>query len=114
LDLSPLQLLDGSALLLDERGFLVERERWTPAVAEALAGRDGVVLEADHWVMMNLLRDYFDEFQVEPPMRALLQRLRQQTGDPDWDSRRLYRLFPQGPVREGSRYAGLPIPLSCI
>lgn len=109
-----LQLADGSRIALDEHGHLCDRACWSPAVAEALAERDGVALTPAHWAVLMVLRDWFEEFRVEPPMRALLQRLRERTGDASHGSRDLYRLFPQGPVRQGSRYAGLPIPLSCI
>lgn len=109
-----LQLADGSTVALDEHGFLAKREQWTPEVAVAFATRDGTSLSAAHWQVLEVLRDWFDEYQGEPPMRALLQRLKQRSNNPDYGSRDLYRLFPDHPVREGSRYAGLPIPLSCI
>ncbi|MBT8061819.1 MAG: TusE/DsrC/DsvC family sulfur relay protein, partial [Gammaproteobacteria bacterium] len=77
-------------------------------------GRDGIELSDRHWLVIEILRNYFDEFGIETPMRVLVSRLKT-CGGADWaNSRALYRLFPEGPVRQGSRYGGLPIPLSCI
>ena len=109
-----LQLADGRTLVLDEHGFLAHREEWSPEVAEAFATRDGIELGAAHWQVLEVLREWFAEYQLEPPMRALLRRLKERSNNPDYGSRDLYRLFPDHPLREGSRYAGLPIPLSCI
>ena len=109
-----LQLADGRTLALDEHGFLAHREQWSPEVAVAFATRDGIELGTAHWQVLEVLREWFAECQLEPPMRALLRRLKERSNNPDYCSRDLYRLFPDHPLREGSRYAGLPIPLSCI
>lgn len=79
-----------------------------------MAELDGIELRAEHWHVIRILRDYFEEFGIETPMRVLVSRLRDRMSDATLGSRDLYRLFPQGPVRQGSRYGGLPIPLSCI
>jgi tRNA 2-thiouridine synthesizing protein E len=51
---------------------------------------------------------------MAPGMRLLLKALATELG-PDWGtSRRLYRLFPEGPAKQACRYAGLPKPVSCI
>lgn len=109
-----LVLPDGSELGLDRHGHLADPARWSPEVARAFAMRDGVPLVDQHWAVLELLREYHAEFGIEPPMRALLQRLRVRLDDPGLGSRDLYQWFPEGPVRQGSRWAGLPIPLSCI
>ena len=109
-----LSLPDGSSLALDRHGHLVDPSLWRPGVAEAFAALDGVSLADAHWVVLEVLREFHAEFGIEPPMRALLQRLRERLECPDLASRDLYRWFPEGPIRQGSRYAGLPLPLSCI
>ena len=109
-----LTLADGTRLSLDADGYLEDWQAWTPTVAEALAARDQVVLERGHWDVLNVLRDFFGEYGITPPMRAILRRLRERSGDPGLDSRALYRLFPEGPIPQGTRYAGLPKPVSCV
>lgn len=109
-----LELADGAWVEIDDRGYLLDAAAWTPAVTEAMAAADGVELSADHWAVLGLIRDYFREYEIEPPMRALVRAVRERLGEDKGNSRFLYRLFPQGPGTQGVRYAGLPRPLSCV
>lgn len=104
---------DGERLELDERGYLVDAAAWTPAVAEAMARADGVELQPAHWQVIGILRRFHDDHGIEPPMRSLLRLLGEATGTRP-GSRELYRLFPDGPIPQGCRYAGLPCPVSCL
>lgn len=105
---------DGRRLLLDEHGHLADWHGWCPAVARAFAVEEGLDLTPEHVQVLQVFRDYFERYSVDPPMRALLQILSGNASGRDWRSRDLYRLFPQSPARQGSRLAGLPKPLSCI
>lgn len=109
-----LQLPGGDSLLLDEKGYLLDYAAWSPLVAETMAANDGIRLGADHWVVLHLFRDYFEAHEIEPPMRALVNKARESLGEEKGNSRYLYRLFPDGPGTQACRYAGLPRPLSCV
>ena len=109
-----LELDNGLRLPLDEHGFLLNREDWSESVAEQFARNDEIHLTEGHWLVIRILRAYFENFEIEPPMRALVKELRDSDGASIANSLELYRLFPEGPVKQGSRYAGLPIPISCI
>lgn len=109
-----LQLPDGDSLLLDEKGYLLDYAAWTPLVAETMAANDGIRLDDDHWVVLQLFRDYFETHEIEPPMRALVKKTRESLGEEKGSSRYLYQLFPDGPGTQACRYAGLPRPLSCV
>lgn len=103
-----------SELALDPRGYLQDREAWAPWVAEAMAAEDEITLTAAHWEILDFLRDYYDEFQMAPPMRVLVKAVAVRLGQEKAESRYLYRLFPDGPAKQACRYAGLPRPVSCI
>lgn len=109
-----LQLPGGERVAIDEKGYLTDWRSWTPAVAFAMAVADGIDLTEDHWQVLKLFRQYFEAYEIEPPMRALVRLLRAQWGDEKGNSRYLYRLFPDGPGTQACRYAGLPRPVSCI
>ncbi len=111
---SILELPGGETVPIDEKGYLLDPARWSPAVAETMARADGLVLTDDHWTILEIFREYHDSFEIEPPMRALVQRARARLGDDKGSSRHLYRLFPDGPGTQACRYAGLPRPLSCV
>jgi tRNA 2-thiouridine synthesizing protein E len=109
-----LHLDSGEKISLDEKGYLLDQAGWTPAVAETMAAADGLELSDDHWVIIALFQQYFEKYEVEPPMRALVRLAREALGDEKGNSRYLYRLFPDGPGLQACRYAGLPRPLSCV
>ena len=109
-----LELPGGGSLPVDEKGYLLDWNDWTPQVAETMASADGVELGSDHWCVLQIFRQYFAEFEIEPTMRALVARVRQKLGEEKGTSRYLYRLFPEGPGTQACRYAGLPRPVSCI
>lgn len=109
-----LQQQDGTSFALDEHGHLKDASEWTRAVAASFAANDGIKLTAVHWTVLEILRDYFQEFEIEPPMRVLVKEMTARGANDFANSLELYRLFPEGPVRQGSKFAGLPLPLSCI
>jgi tRNA 2-thiouridine synthesizing protein E len=109
-----LQLPEGVRLPIDAKGYLMDWQRWSPAVASAMAAADGIELTEDHWLVLRLFREYFEQFEIEPPMRALVRLARERLGEDKGNSRYLYRLFPDGPATQACRYAGLPRPVSCV
>jgi len=109
-----LQLAGGERLAIDEKGYLLDWLAWSPEVAGTMAAADGVVLEADHRAVLKIFREYFEQFEIEPPMRVLVRRSRQVLGEEKGNSRYLCKLFPDGPGTQACRYAGLPRPVSCV
>jgi tRNA 2-thiouridine synthesizing protein E len=82
---------------------------WNRAEAEQLAAVDGIVLSQDHWdVLIYLRRYYLDHGWPTRPDR--LSRELDNAFNERGGSRYLYRLFPAGPLVQGSRIAGLPTP----
>jgi tRNA 2-thiouridine synthesizing protein E len=105
---------DGTGVGLDEKGYLLDATQWTQEVALKMAKDDGIELNPEHWLVLEIFRDYFSRFEIEPPMRVLVRTATEKLGKEQGGSRNLYRLFPAGPIIQASRYAGLPRPLSCI
>lgn len=78
-----------------------------------MAKADGIELSKSHWQLIAAVQLLFDETGDTPPMRLLIKQLRMRL-DSSIDSRFLYRLFPDNPVRQASKYAGLPKPKHCM
>ncbi|KAA3641525.1 MAG: TusE/DsrC/DsvC family sulfur relay protein [Proteobacteria bacterium] len=98
---------------LDEHGHLLDPADWSYQVAEHLAQQDGLTLTSAHKEIIFAVRDIYQETGDTPPMRLLIKVLRQRLHE-NIDSRHLYQLFPDGPVRFASKYAGLPKPKHCM
>lgn len=109
-----LQLSNGSTVGLDENGYLAQWLAWTEEVARAMAAQDEIELQDAHWSVIGVLRDYYGDYEIAPPMRALVKILNERMNEGNIGSRELYRLFPEGPAKQACRYAGLPKPVSCI
>jgi len=114
MSMTRLQLPGGKRVATDEKGYLADYRSWTPEVAAAMAAADGIELTREHWLVLDFFRQYFEKHEVEPPMRVVVRQVRAELGEEKGSSRFLYLLFPDGPTRQASRYAGLPRPLSCI
>ena len=100
-------------IALDEHGHIKNSGDWSPHVSRQMAQLDGIDLTNNHEQIILAVRDIYDETGDTPPMRLLIKVLRQRVDD-SIDSRYLYRLFPDGPVRYASKYAGLPKPKHCM
>ncbi len=98
----------------DAKGYLLDAADWNRALALEMAATDGIQLGPDHWAVLDFFRSYFANYEIEPPMRVLVKWSRDSLGADKGSSRFLYRLFPQGPVIQASRYGGLPRPASCL
>jgi len=106
--------LDLHAWQVDEHGHLLDWRSWTPAFATLKAAQDGHTLSPEHWEILDFLRAYYDAYAMAPPIRLLTKAVSAKLGPEKGNSRYLYRLFPDGPGKQGSCWAGLPKPISCI
>lgn len=98
----------------DDNGYLLDFTQWSRRFAEHVALAEGIVLTADHWAVVEFLRDYHDRFGLSPPMRVLVKAISPLLGEAKASSRRLYQLFPDGPAKQACKVAGLPKPESCL
>ena len=73
-----------------------------------MARADGIQLDENHFEVLWFLKEYYDEYQLAPPVRILTKAIAKRLGKDKGSSRYLYRLFPQGPAKQACRYAGLP------
>jgi len=106
--------VNGQLLSTDEEGYLLNRSDWTIEVATEMATADGVELTDNHWEVIHLLRDYYDNYEIAPAIRILTKAVGKKLGKDKANSRYLYELYPRGPAKQACRYAGLPKPTGCV
>ncbi|MCB1865972.1 MAG: TusE/DsrC/DsvC family sulfur relay protein [Chromatiales bacterium] len=102
-------LRDPDAMQADPEGHLLDLEPWSPAHAAELASGEGLDLGDEHLQVLAFLREQFAEAGPAKHARDLSEMLNEAFAD-QGGSKYLYRLFPKGPVAQGSRLAGLPAP----
>ena len=107
-------LLNQEMPALDQDGHLVNYLDWTPEVARLLAARDQLILEDEHFKVLDGMREYYRRFEHAPATRPLIKFL-MQTVSNDLTNAHLMALFQTGLVaRTLARLAGLPKPANCL
>ena len=87
---------------------------WSESEARAIAQEEGVDLGPDHLEVLRALQEYFSkhdkpEFNSRELHDALDEKFHIKGG-----MKYLYVLLPGGPVAQGCRLAGLPIPPGAV
>ena len=98
----------------DKDGYLKHLNDWNPGVAQWLAQSAGVVLEAEHWEVINALRVFYADTGVSPAMRILVKIVKQKVSLGKGNSIYLLTLFPGSPALLAAKIAGLPRPTNCL
>ncbi len=106
--------VNGNTIETDEEGYLVNLADWNEDVAKEIAKGENVDMTANHWEVVNFLRQYYDEYQIAPAVRVLTKAIGKQLGEEKGNSKYLYELFPYGPAKQACKIAGLPKPTGCV
>lgn len=101
-------------IALDKDGFLVDLDDWSQDVAHALAHNEGIELTAEHWQILELLRAFYQAYQLSPATRPLIKYAALKLGPEKGNSHHLNRLFNGTPAKLAAKLAGLPKPTNCI
>ena len=102
------------SLKVDKEGFLVSLDDWNEQAAETLAAAENITLTEEHWAVIKLLRQFYQEFELSPAMRPLVKYIGQHLGEDKGKSIYLMKLFPGSPAKLASKIAGLPKPDNCL
>ena len=108
------EIRGGGSAGVPDPAFPHAPEGWTRARALEIAQQEGLGLGEEHWAALRALQEYFARHDVTSVnLRelhdALDEKFHRQGG-----IKRLYQLFPGGPVAQGCRIAGLKVPAGAI
>lgn len=98
---------------LTKDGFLADVNAWNMEVAEHLAQLQNITLTDEHWEIIFLLREFYQQYNASPAMRTLVNAVRTKYGEEKGNSIYLHKLFP-GAALQATNIAGLPKPIRCI
>jgi len=101
--------VDGKTVSLNEEGFLEHPEEWDKLIAAALGRQEEGIeeLDAEHWAVIDYIRDFYLKNNLAPMVRKICQA----TG---FTLKHIYELFPSGPAKGACKLAGLPKPDGCV
>jgi tRNA 2-thiouridine synthesizing protein E len=98
----------GIEVEINDEGFLVDKDQWTPEMAEVLASNAGIgPLNERHWKVISFCREDTAKVGQVPGLR----RTSKMSGV---NMKELYELFPKGPGKLAAQVSGLSKPQGCI
>lgn len=108
--------VNGRDIEVDDEGFLVNPDDWTDEVGRELiklheAAGHKKVTEAG-WLLIKCVRNYYEDKLHHPSMNQLMRAYEDKSEEnyakeSDF-KKRLYELFPHGPIAMLAKLAGLP------
>lgn len=104
----------GKTVGLDVNGWLADPQDWDLDVASCIAAIEGIEMTDQHWAVIHILRDYYQQHRKAPLVKVLIEELRRKPGSGKVKSRYLYELYPCGPAHQACKIAGLPTPAGCV
>lgn len=107
-------LFNGQDIATDAQGYLLDSTQWDLALAESIANIETITMTDEHWQVVYFVREFYEEFNTSPAIRALVKAMQNKYGKDKISSRYLYKLFPDGPAKQATKIAGLPKPARCI
>ena len=107
-------VVDGNTIQLSEAGWLENLDEWSEGLAEQVARNEQIPeLTEEHWVIINMAREYFQDNGAVCEPRAFSKLLKAKYGRDKSDQKYIYSLFPQGLIKCANKVAGLPRPKGC-
>ena len=104
----PTKTYAGKEVEVNDEGFLVNPDDWTPEMAQDIANDIELgELSEMHMKVVNFMREEFTSNGQLPTVRAIKNR----GGVPTKD---LYDLFPGGPAKKAAMVGGLGKPQGCV
>lgn len=110
----PIIELNQVSYQVDNEGYLKNIDDWSEAFATLMAERENITLTPEHWEIIQLVREFYQEYKTSPAIRMLVKAMSQKFGEEKGNSRYLQRLFPDGPAKQATKFAGLPKPAKCL
>jgi len=107
-------IFNNQEVLTDSQGYLLDFTQWSQDLAKQIAVEDKFELSDNHWEVILFVRQFYLTYNTSPAIRALTKAMKAEFGEEKANSRYLFRLFPDGPAKQATKYAGLPKPKRCL
>ena len=96
----------GQSVEVNDEGYMVDASQWSKEIAAEIAKEEGIELTEKHYEVLEFLRNANEKGETLTIRRVGKSGIT--------DIRGLYQLFPGGPLKFSSKFAGIPKPASCV
>ncbi len=95
----------------DSEGYLINPEDWDEEIANELAKEESIELNDNCWLVLNMMRDYYNKHKIAPDVRHVIKFLATEDGcDKKTAKNIIFNLFPYGYVKQACKIAGMKRP----
>jgi len=95
----------------DDESYLINPNDWNQTIANELAKEEGIELNDKYWLILNFMRQYYNEHKVAPDVRHITSYLStEHSYDKKQAKQQLFELFPYGYVKQACKIAGMKRP----
>tara|TARA_Y100000389_G_scaffold50874_2_gene46577 strand:- start:990 stop:1316 length:327 start_codon:yes stop_codon:yes gene_type:complete len=94
----------------DSNGFIKDTNMWSIDFAVEVAKEYSLDLTNQHWQIINLIRDLYEETQKVPELRTILKYFKINNSQLNIDRKYIYNLFPYGYGQQACKIAGMREP----
>jgi len=105
--------INGKAVEIDGEGYVQNFKEWERDVGVWLAKEDHLEMTDDHWVVAQLLREFYTSHEAIPTAKELAKLMGNTLGDEKGNSKYLAELFPNDPIKLSCKISGLPRMAGC-
>ena len=106
--------LNGTTVEIDNEGYLLNTDDWSPELAEVIAHGENMELTEERLEIVHFVRKHFEERECIPELRTLLKTLRERHGKEVATRKYVYTLFPYGYGQQACKIAGMRKPLKLL
>ena len=96
----------GQPVEVNDEGYMVDPSQWNKEIAAEMAKEQGIDLTDKHYEVLEFLRNANEKEETLTIRRVGKSGI--------VDIKGLYQLFPGGPLKFSSKFAGIPKPASCV
>jgi TusE/DsrC/DsvC family sulfur relay protein len=96
----------GQSIEVNDEGYMTDPSQWSREIATEMAKEEGIELTEKHFEVIEFLRNASEKGETLTIRRVGKSGIT--------DIKGLYQLFPGGPLKLSSKYAGIPKPASCV
>lgn len=96
----------GQSVEVNDEGYMVDASQWNREIAAEMAKEEGMDLTDKHYEVLEFLRNANEKGETLTIRRVGKSGIT--------DIKGLYQLFPGGPLKFSSKFAGIPKPASCV
>ena len=84
---------NGKEIPTDKAGYLLDYTLWDEGMVPFLAEEESIELTDAHWEVVRFVREFYEEYETSPAIRALVKAMANKFGPEKGNSRYLQRLF---------------------